>query len=89
MFHVYFSYIIPTFRNKIGHLATKLPPNEVGILKFRASYVCAKDRENIGISVSRMSFEACERSSLHDSVPLEGFGITGALLLKMLYLIDI
>ena len=35
-----------------------------------------------------MSFEACERSNLQISVPFEGFGIAGAVLLKISYLID-
>ena len=38
----------------------------------------------IGTSGSRISFEACERSNLQNSVPFEGLGITGAVLLKML-----
>ena len=32
-------------RHEIGHQATHLLPGEVGIVKFRAADVCAKDRE--------------------------------------------
>ena len=38
---------------------------------------------DIGTSGSCMSFEACERSNFTNSVPFEGFGIAGAVLLKM------
>jgi len=34
-----------------------------------------------------MFFEACERSNLQNSVPFEGLGIAGAVLLKILYFI--
>ena len=37
----------------------------------------------IRTSGSCMSFEACERSNFTNSVPFEGFGIAGAVLLKM------
>jgi hypothetical protein len=37
----------------------------------------------IGTSGSCMSFEACERSNLQNSVPFVGLGIAGAVLLKM------
>ena len=34
-----------------------------------------------------MSFEACERSNLQNSVPFEVLGIAGAMLLKILFFI--
>ena len=42
----------------------------------------SKDSENIGTSGSRMSFEACERSNLKNSMTFSGFGITKAVLQK-------
>ena len=38
----------------------------------------------IGMSTSRMSFDACEMANFTNSVPLLGLGIAGAVLLKML-----
>lgn len=39
------SFVTPTFSHQIGHHATQFLPSEVGILKFRATYMCAKYRE--------------------------------------------
>ena len=50
--------------------------------------MCAPKRgENIKNRGFFMSFEACERSNLQNSEPFEGFGIAGAVLLKILYFI--
>ena len=65
-----------------GYFRTKFIPTEVGVMKFRTTHMRSKDSENIGTSGSRMSFEACERSNLQNSVTFSGFGITEAVLLK-------
>ena len=49
-------------------------------MKFRTTHMRSKDSENIGTSGSRMSFEACERSNLKNSMTFSGFGITKAVL---------
>jgi len=58
--------------------------------KMRSGYciseplTCAPSTgKNIGNSGSCMSFDTCERSNLTNSVPFEGLGIAGALLLKI------
>ncbi len=39
------AFVTPAFCYEIGHLATKFLPSEVGVLKFRTTDVCSKDRE--------------------------------------------
>ena len=65
-----------------GYFRTKFIPTEVGVMKFRTTHMRSKDSENIGTSGSRMSFEACERSNLQNSVTFAGMGIAGLVPLK-------
>jgi hypothetical protein len=47
--------------------------------------MCApKTGKNIGTRGSNMSFDTCESSNFTISVPFAGFGIAGAVLLKIL-----
>ena len=70
---------------------TKLAIWPQGSFQVRSGYwnsvplMCApRTGKNIGTRGSCMSFDACERSNLQNSVPFEGLGIAGAVLLKIL-----
>ena len=58
-------------------------------MKFTSLKCAASAGKVIGRSGSRMSYDTCERSNFIISVPFEGFGIAGAVRLKMSYFIDI
>ena len=80
--------VTPTFCNQIGHLATKFLPSEIGILKFCVAHLCAKNGEKHRNEGFVHAFEACESSNLMHFVPFLRLGISGALCLSILYLVD-